>query len=104
MPNLKFDYNFRLLSDDYLYSYYGFVELHEYYALEPIDIANGKIKDVKSNKVYRSNFQLDSVDLFKIAKEAKKENYMDGYVNWLTAALNKAEIENKDVKFITKLR
>ena len=104
IPNLKFDYNFRLLSDDYLYAYYGFVELHEYYALEPIEIANGKIKDIMSDKVYRSNFQLNSVDLFKIAKEAKKENYMDGHVNWLTAALNKAEVENKDAKFITKLR
>ena len=57
-----------------------------------------------SGQVYKSNSKLDSADLIQIAKEAKNSKYLDGYVNWLNAALTKAEEETKDSKYITKLR
>ena len=104
LPNLKFDYNLRFLFDDYLQAHYGLAELHEHYDLNPIDIANSEIKDIVSGKVYKSNSQLDSSDLLRIAKEAKSSNYLDGYVNWLSAVLIKAEEENQDPKFISKQR
>ena len=104
IPNLKFNYNLRFLLDDYLHAHHGLAELHEYYELDPIEIANSEIKDLISGKVYKTNSQLDSSDLIQIAKEAKNSKYLDGYVNWLNAALTKAEEETKDSKYITKLR
>ena len=40
----------------------------------------------------------------QIADQAKKENYLDDYVNWLTAALKKAKQENKNSEYIKNIR
>ena len=104
MRNLQFNYNLQLLAADYLRAHYGLAEIHEHYDLDTIEIANGEIKNARSGKIYKSNSPLDSSDLLQIANEAKKVDYLDGNVNWLNAALIKAVDENKNAKYISKLR
>ena len=67
-------------------------------------MAKGKIKDMMTGKVYKAKSELNSNKLLQIAKEAKEVNYIDGYVNWLNAAFEKAKSEKQDSKYIEKIR
>ena len=92
------------LSNEYKRAYHGIADLLEYCNLDPLEIANGEIKDIKTGKVYASKSKLDSNDLLEVALEAKRVDYVEGYVKWLVAALKKAKLEKKDSKFIRQIR
>ena len=80
------------------------VEIHEHFNLDPYEIAEGNFKDTISGKIYKASSSLNSMDLLRIANEAKSMSYMDGYVNWLIAALKKAKIEKLDSKSIKSIK
>ena len=84
-----FQYDFQSLLDEYTRALHGIADLVEYHDLDYNEIAKGKIKDILNNKTYLSKSPLSCEELLKIAHEAKLVNYMDGYVNWLIAALKK---------------
>ena len=102
MPNLKM--NFTLESNDVMSAYHGLVELQEYYNLNTIDVAMGKVKDVLTNKIYKSKSKLSSSDIIKVALEAKEINYLHAYVEWLKAALKQAINEDKDKNIIREIK
>ena len=83
---------------------HGIADLVEYHDLDYNEIAKGKIKDILNNKTYLSKSPLSCEELLKIAHEAKLVNYMDGYVNWLIAALKKAKMENRNKILIKTIR
>ena len=102
MPNLKM--NFTLESNDVMSAYHGLVELQEYYNLNTIDVAMGRIKDVLTNKIYKSKSKLSSSDIIKVAFEAKETNYLHAYVEWLKAAVKQAINEDKNKNFIREIK
>ena len=104
IPKLKFIYNARSLLDDYKTALHGMVEIQEYFDLDTNELARGRITDFRTGKVYQSNSQLTSNELFEISKEAKNADYLNNYVDWLTATLKQAIIEKSSSKFISKLR
>ena len=96
--------NFTLESNDVMSAYHGLVELQEYYNLNTIDVAMGKVKDVLTNKIYKSKSKLSSSDIIKVALEAKEINYLHAYVEWLKAALKQAINEDKDKNIIREIK
>ena len=103
IPKLKFIYNARSLLDDYKTALHGMVEIQEYFDLDTNELARGRITDFRTGKVYQSNSQLTSNELFEISKEAKNADYLNNYVDWLTATLKQAIIEKSSSKYISKL-
>ena len=80
------------------------VEIQEYFDLDTNELARGRITDFRTGKVYQSNSQLTSNELFEISKEAKNADYLNNYVDWLTATLKQAIVEKSSTKYISKLR
>ena len=80
------------------------VEIQEYFDLDTNDLARGRIKHYRTGKIYQSNSHLTSNELLEISKEAKNEDYLNNYVDWLNATLEQAIIENTSSKYISKLR
>ena len=104
LPSITFDCDFSTLDKEYQRASHGIADLHQYYDMSIKELIRGEIKDVTNGIVYRSNSILSSLELMQIAEQAKKENYLDGYVNWLTAALKKAKQENKNSEYIKNIR
>ena len=104
IPKLKFMYNGRSLLDDYKTALHGMVEIQEYFDLDANDLAKGRIKDFRTGKVYQSNSNLTSNELYEISKEAKNADYLNNYVDWLIATLEQAIVEKSSIKDISKLR
>ena len=104
IPKAIFPYNYSTLSDDYIRTLHGIADLHEFHNLNILQIAKGVIKDEISGKIYISKSGLSSSDLLQIAKEAKNVNYLDGYVDWLKAALKVAKDENGTSKYISAIK
>ena len=92
------------MSDDYIRTLHGIADLHEFHNSNILQIAKGVIKDEISGKIYISKSGLSSSDLLQIAKEAKNVNYLDGYVDWLKAALKVAKDENGTSKYISAIK
>ena len=97
-------YNGRSLLDDYKTALHGIVEIQEHFDLDTNDLARGRIKDFRTGKIYQSNSHLTSNELLEISKEAKNEDYLNNYVDWLNATLEQAIIEKTSSKYISKLR
>ena len=97
-------YNGRSLLDDYKTALYGIVEIQEHFDLDTNELAKGRIKDFRTGKVYQSNSHLTSNELYEISKEAKNADYLNNYVDWLTATLEQAIVEKSSTKYISKLR
>ena len=93
-----------MLSNDYDRTLHGIADLHEFHNLNILQISKGIIKDEISGEIYISKSGLSSSDLLQIAQEAKKVNYLDGYVDWLNAALKVAKDENKMLKYISAIK
>ena len=104
IPKTIFNYNYVTLSNDYVRALHGLADLHEYNNLNLLQIAKGIIKDEVSGKSYISESRLNSSDLFQIPKEAKTVNYLDGYVDWLKAALKVAKDEKGSSKYISGIK
>ena len=104
LPSIMFEYNLPSLEKEYQRASHGIADLHQYNNISTKELSKGRIKDSRNGKVYVSNSQLSSMEIMHIAQEAKKENYLDGYVNWLNAALKKAKQENKNSEYIKHVR
>ena len=104
IPKIIFDYNYSTLSDDYVRTLHGIADLHEFHNLNILQIAKGILKDEISAQFYISKSGLSSSDLLQIAKEAKNVNYLDGYVDWLKAALKVAKDEKGTLKYISAIK
>ena len=104
IPRKIFDYNYSSLSNDFVRTLHGIADLHEFHNLNVLQISNGVIKDEISGEIYISKSGLSSSDLLQIAQEAKNVNYLDGYVDWLNAALKVAKDENKTLKYISAIK
>ena len=104
IPKMIFGYNYSTLSNDYVRTMHGIADLHEFHNLNILQIAKGIIKDEVSGKFYISKSGLNSSDLLQIAKEAKNTNYLDGYVDWLKAALKVARDEKGSSKYISGIK
>ena len=73
IPNLEFNYELlKKISADYLRSFHGLADIHEYFAFETTEIAAGHLKDLKTGKIFKSNSPLSSEELLQIAEEAKE--------------------------------
>ena len=68
------------------------------------DLGNGIIEDMRTGKLYKSNSHLTLDELVEISDEAKNAEYFDNHVDWLTSILERAIIENRPTRYITKLR
>ena len=104
IPGFEFKFNLPQMSDIYVGAVLGLADIHEHYSMNTIDLANGKIKDGNTGKIYESNSPLTSEELVKIANEAKNILYLDGVVNWLNAALKKAKEENQGSKYCSSIK
>ena len=89
----KFDlnYNTKSLLDDYKNACHGIADLIEYYNLSTMDLANGEIKN-DAGLISRANSKLSIDELLQVADEAKASLYLDGYVEWIKTALEKAQM------------
>ena len=106
IPEFEFKFNLPKISDAYVGAALGLADIHEHYNINTMDLADGKIKDYSSSgsKFYQSNSPLTSMELIKISDEAKNVLHMDGAVNWLSAALEKAREEEQDSKFCSSIK
>ena len=102
MPNLKID--FHRAANDYNRGSHGIADIHEFYGLKLNELIKGKIKCYVTGKIYQAKSPLNSHDLLEIAKEARKVKYLDGYVDWLNAALKQAKKEKKDRNYINVIK
>ena len=102
--NLLKNYDIPTLSEQFVRSCHGLADIQEFHDANPVDIANGIIKNVESGDIYEAKSKLDSLDLITIAREAKDVYYYDGNVKWLTAALKMAKEEKQSSKFISRIR
>ena len=101
MPNIKTD--FHRTANDYNRAYHGIADIHEFYGLKLNELIKGKIKSYVTGKIYQAKSPLTSHDLLEIAKEARKVKYLDGYVDWLNAALKQAKKEKRNKNYINVL-
>ena len=52
IPDLEFNYDLiKKISADYLRSFHGLADIHEYFAFETTEIAAGNLKDLKTGKI-----------------------------------------------------
>ena len=93
-PEIDFDFDLDSLKEDFDRAHHGLADLQEYVDLDPDDIANGMIKDPSDEKIYVSKSGLTSMNLLNVASEANAVNYLEGFIQWLTSALNKVETED----------
>ena len=92
MP-LEFRFDKDSILHDYKRAHHGLADLHEYFNVDPGDIAKGVIKHKATEQVFRSKSPLMPQNMVNIAMEAEGEHYMEGFVNWLTATLKRAETD-----------
>ena len=59
------------------------------------------MKYISTGKIYKSNSPLTSMELLNIANEAKNVIYLEGAVDWLDVALQKAKSEEKKSNYIS---
>ena len=102
MPNLKID--FHRAANDYNRGSHGIADIHEFYGLKLNKLIKGQIKCYVTGKIYQAKSPLNSHDLLETAKEARKVKYLDGYVDWLNAALKQAKKEKKDRNYINVIK
>ena len=102
MPNIKID--FHQTANDYIRAYHGIADIHEFYGLKLNELIKGKIKSYVTGKIYQAKSPLTSHDLLEIAKEARKVKYLDGYVDWLNAALKQAKKEKRNRNYINAVK
>ena len=102
MPNLKID--FHRAANDYNRGSHGIADIHEFYGLKLNKLIKGQIKCYVTGKIYQAKSPLNSHDLLEIAKEARKVKYLDGYVDWLNAALKQAKKEKRNRNYINAVK
>merc|ERR1711963_794045 len=82
----EFEVERNSLIHDYKRAHHGLADLLEYFKFNPEDLAKGIVK-TDSNLVFKSQTPLISQNLINIAIEAAEEDYIEGFVNWLSTAL-----------------
>ena len=97
-------YDIKTLSEQYIRACQGLADIQEFHDTDPMDIANGIIKNTENGLNYQANSKLNSMDLVNIAKEAKDIFYYDANVKWLTAALKISKRGKENSKFIYGVR
>ena len=102
IPHIEID--FHTSEDDFHRAYHGIADIHEFYGLKLNELTKGKIKSHVTGKIYEAKSPLTSIDLLEIAKEARKVKYLDGYVDWLNAALKQAKKENRNRNYINVIK
>ena len=93
-----------LLQEDYHNALFGLADLREFVNINTFKLAKGIISNYITGEKYYANSGLSSSDLVKIASKARKNDYLEGYVDWMKTALKIAEQEGKNLNFITKIR
>ena len=97
-------YDFSNISKEYARSCQSLVDIQEYFDMDPLILAKGNIINHKNDHKYISASELKSLDLFSIAKEARKAYNYEGAVMWLKATLNLSKDEGHTSKYISKIR
>ena len=93
-----------LLQEDYHNALFGLADLREFVNINTFKLAKGVISNHLTGEKYYANSALSSSDLMKVASEARKSNYLEGYVDWMKTALKCAEEEGKDKNFIDQIK
>ena len=93
-----------LLQEDYHNALFGLADLREFVNINTFQLAKGVIYNYITGEKYYANSGLSSSDLMKIASEARKNDYLEGYVDWMKTALKFAKQEGKDLNSISKIR
>ena len=93
-----------LLQEDYHNALFGLADLREFVNINTFKLAKGVISNHLTGEKYYANSALSSSDLMKVASEARKSNYLEGYVDWMKTALKCAEEEGKDKNFINQIK
>ena len=93
-----------LLQEDYHNALFRLADLREFVNINTFQLAKGVISNYITGEKYYANSGLSSSDLMKIASEARKSNYLEGYVDWMKTALKCAEQEEKDKNFISQIK
>ena len=93
LMTLDFRLDKKSILHDYKRAHHGLADLHEYFSVDPGEIAKGVIKHKATNQVFCSKSPLTPQNMVNVAMEAEAENYMEGFVNWLTATLKIAEMD-----------
>ena len=93
-----------LLQEDYHNALIGLADLREFSNINTFKLAKGEISNYITGEKFYANSGLSSSDLMKIASEARKNDYLEGYVDWMKTALKSAEQERKDKNFISQIK
>ena len=93
-----------LLQEDYHNALIGLADLREFSNINTFKLAKGEISNYITGEKFYANSGLSSSDLMKIASQAKKSNYLEGYVDWMKTALKYAEQEGKDKSFVSQIK
>lgn len=103
LPNQELTKYLPHLKESYFAALYGLADIQEYYDLDPLHMANGTIWSANM-QAFISNSSLDFEDLMLIAGAAKEQNYLDGQVKWLQAALSRAKKDRMKSNLIKNLK
>ena len=93
-----------LLQEDYHNALFGLADLREYSNINTFKLSKGIISNYITGEKFYANSGLSSSDLMKIASEARKNDYLEGYVDWMKTALKYAEQEGKDKSFVSQIK
>ena len=93
-----------LLQEDYHNGLFGLADLREYSNINTFKLAKGIISNYITGEKFYARSGLSSSDLMKIASQARKSNYLEGYVDWMKTALKCAEQEGKDKNFVSQIK
>ena len=97
-------YDFSNISKDYARACHSLVDIQEYFDLDPLDLAKGHITNYENGQMYKAASELKSLDLFNIAKEARKAYNYEGAVKWLKVTLKLLKDEGQLLSHVSKVR
>ena len=104
MPNLAFKFAFPATFDANVGAANGLADLLEHYGMDPMEMAQGKVTDYQTGKVFLANSKMSSIEILKVATAAKTVKYYDDHVRWCKAALETAKLEKRDKKYLSNIK
>ena len=103
-PQLDFKFSLPSEHDTNVGATNGLADLQEHFGLNPLEMASGTITNFITGQKFKSNSNLTSSELLKIASSARLANYFDNYVYWLEAALKLVKNEGKSEKIQKQIK
>ena len=97
-------YDLSNMSKHYESACQGLMYIQEYFGLDLLHFTKGQITSNEYNRTFVAASELDSLDMFNIANEARKVYNYDGAVKWLSIAQKIAKEEGRTMSYLSKIR